>query len=174
MPSAFVAMRKGGHRGSGKRESTFVPTIVFHGDADKTVHAINGEQVISQSISHATIAPTVEHGRSPGGVSYTRKIWRDAAANTHSEQWLLHGTGHAWSGGSASGSYSDPRGPDASREIIRFFCQTQCGEPLRNEQQGGTRRRQQRQVPKAAWVVFSGSLVARAGVSLRVAYLAKG
>jgi poly(hydroxyalkanoate) depolymerase family esterase len=121
MPSAFVAMRKGGHRGSGKRESTFVPTIVFHGDADKTVHSINGEQVISQSISHATIAPTVEHGRSPGGVSYTRKIWRDAAANTHSEQWLLHGTGHAWSGGSASGSYTDPRGPDASREMIRFF-----------------------------------------------------
>ena len=67
MPSAFVAMRKGAHRGSGKRGPTFLPTIVFHGDADKTVHSINGEQVISQSISHAMIAPTVEHGRSAGG-----------------------------------------------------------------------------------------------------------
>ena len=60
-------------------------------------------------------------GESPGGMAYTRSVQLDEAGTEVLEQWVLHGAGHAWSGGSARGSYTDARGPNASREMIRFF-----------------------------------------------------
>ena len=62
----------------------------------------------------------VTHGETPSGMAYTRTVQLDAAGGEVLEQWVLHGAGHPWSGGSASGSYTDARGPDASREMIHF------------------------------------------------------
>jgi poly(hydroxyalkanoate) depolymerase family esterase len=119
VPSAFAAMRQGGHApaAGGAR---IMPTIVFHADRDTTVHPVNGDQVIAQS-GTTRLCSTVEHGEVPGGHAWSRTIHRDAEGHILSEQWLVKGAGHAWSGGSPAGSYTDPRGPDASREMLRFF-----------------------------------------------------
>jgi poly(hydroxyalkanoate) depolymerase family esterase len=124
LPSALAAMRQGGHSGqSASRDGSLrpVPTIVFHGDRDATVSPVNGDQVIAQSKAGADLRTTESHGRSEGGTAYTRKVQSDEGGRPILEQWVLHGAGHAWSGGSPAGSYTDPRGPDASREMLRFF-----------------------------------------------------
>lgn len=120
MPSAFAAMRNGaagGRRGAGR-----VPTIIFHGDQDTTVHPANGTAVAAQALGAPTdLPPTVSRGTVPGGRTYTRTIHADASGRDLCEHWEIQGAGHAWSGGSPSGSYTDPLGPDATREMVRFF-----------------------------------------------------
>jgi poly(hydroxyalkanoate) depolymerase family esterase len=120
MPSAFSAMRQGGKL-SATGNGPGIPTIVFHGDRDTTVRAVNGDQVIAQSKAGANLRVDVSSGSAKGGLAYTRTIHRDREDKPVLEQWVLHGAGHAWSGGSSAGSYTDPRGPDASREMVRFF-----------------------------------------------------
>jgi poly(hydroxyalkanoate) depolymerase family esterase len=123
--SALVAMRQGGSAAvaGGRRGGSegAVPTIVFHGDRDTTVNPVNGDQVIAQSKAGADLRTTISRGEAPGGISYTRTVQADEGGRPMLEQWVLHGAGHAWSGGSAAGSYTEPRGPDASREMMRFF-----------------------------------------------------
>ena len=120
MPSAFAAMRQGGapHHSGAKQ---LVPTIVFHGDRDTTVNPVNGDQVIAQSKAGSDLRTTVSRGQAPGGISYTRTVACDDSGHPMLEHWVLHGAGHAWSGGSPTGSYTEPHGPDASREMMRFF-----------------------------------------------------
>jgi poly(hydroxyalkanoate) depolymerase family esterase len=132
VPSAFAATRQsqpGARRRSdnnlsgGGGYSRIVPAIVFHGDQDTTVHPNNGDQVIAQlrEVLDTDVKATVERGRVPGGRAYTRTVHCDSADHSIFEQWVIHGAGHAWSGGSPAGSYTDPRGPDATREMLRFF-----------------------------------------------------
>ena len=120
MLSAFAAMRTGAR--ALKRRGG-VRTIVFHGDRDMTVSAVNGDQVIAQSGSATNLRTSVCQGQSPHGANYTRTVYTDPSGHEMMEQWVVHGLGHAWSGGSPAGSYTDPRGPDASREMARFFFQ---------------------------------------------------
>jgi poly(hydroxyalkanoate) depolymerase family esterase len=137
VPSAFAAMRgEGLHRSQRTHNAASghrVPVIVFHGDNDTTVHPRNGDELIAEASnarrdvkppedSEAALQRSVERGRAHGR-GYTRTIYRDAAGKPVIEQWLVHGAAHAWFGGSAEGSFSDPTGPDASREMLRFFRQ---------------------------------------------------
>jgi len=137
MPSAFAAMRQGGgaHRAadvprSGARRRV-IPTIVFHGDRDTTVHPRNGDAVVAQSASASALRAHVEEGRVPGGHAYSRTLHLDANGKAVIEQWVVHGAGHGWFGGNQAGSYTDPRGPDATREMLRFFLEHRHPAPAR-------------------------------------------
>jgi poly(hydroxyalkanoate) depolymerase family esterase len=137
LPSAFAAMHQRviadpsiAHRENSQAWRGGIPTIVFHGDLDTTVHPSNGEKVVSQSVgatefdagdssSGATERKCV--GATPGGHSYTQRIFKDGNGKVTIEYWLVHGAAHAWFGGDPRGSHTDPKGPDASKEMIRFF-----------------------------------------------------
>ena len=123
LPSALAAMRQGGefsHRVAfGDRPP--VPTIVFHGDRDNTVHPNNGAQILEQCVGTMKLQEKTDRGQAPGGHPYTCTIHIDASGRGILEHWNIHGAGHAWSGGSPAGSYTDPKGPDATREMLRFF-----------------------------------------------------
>ena len=119
LPSALAAMK--GNFGPGQPGAKSVPIIVFHGDRDTTVHPACGEEIIKQGTHAASNAIVVEPGRVPDGHAYTRTVHQRADGSPQAEQWLIHGAGHAWSGGSAHGTYTDGKGPDASREMMRFF-----------------------------------------------------
>jgi poly(hydroxyalkanoate) depolymerase family esterase len=103
-----------------------IPTIVFHGDKDATVNPRNGSDVANQAASLAAAADgplqkTVQKRTTGNGREYTVTIYRTPTRRPVIEQWELHGAGHAWSGGSPTGSYTDETGPDASAEMVRFF-----------------------------------------------------
>jgi poly(hydroxyalkanoate) depolymerase family esterase len=138
VPSAFAAMRGSSGpifsgRGLKSRTSTprFAPTrapstIVFHGDHDTTVNADNGSKIVAQAIAlgrsqTGCLKQSVQAQVSANGRECTITIYRDSMMRPCIEQWVLHGAGHAWSGGCSNGSYIDERGPDASAEMVRFF-----------------------------------------------------
>ncbi len=143
MPSAFAAMHQGGPATPRRNVPTatatgesarIVPAIVFHGDHDKTVHPRNADRLLEHYCTAKTVGSrdeaggstpraTVRQGQVPGGHAYTRATYHDAGGHAIVERWTVHGLGHAWSGGSSSGSYTDPKGPDASAEMVRFFNQ---------------------------------------------------
>lgn len=154
MPSAFAAMGGGGRggmpdlsnlpgmanlpgaaAGPRKKASHFVPTIVFHGDQDQTVRQGNGIEIVQQATNALgsengkhPLTPSTQSGTASGGRGYSRTVYADATGAPRIESWVLHGAGHAWSGGDSRGSYTDGTGPDASAEMLRFFlAQPQAG-----------------------------------------------
>ena len=108
------------------RSRTPAPVIVFHGDADPTVAAVNGDAVIAAALVGVdAVAERVAAADTGGKRRVQRTVWRGAGASsdapTLAEHWVVEGAPHAWSGGAAAGSYTDPDGPDASRQMLRFF-----------------------------------------------------
>ena len=95
------------------------PLIVFHGDADATVHPSNGSELVREFGMSPSPAAEVRYSQA-GQRPYTRR-WLTAANGVDAEYWIIHGAPHAWGGGSIAGSYTDASGPDASAEMVRFF-----------------------------------------------------
>jgi poly(hydroxyalkanoate) depolymerase family esterase len=122
--AAITAMKDGAAIGA-QLPSKSIPLIVFHGDQDRMVNSRNGEQLVSQWLGGP--APNLRQDTSiaqageGNGRAFTRTVFRDAADRAVAENWLVHDAGHAWSGGGSAGSFADPSGPEASREMVRFF-----------------------------------------------------
>jgi poly(hydroxyalkanoate) depolymerase family esterase len=149
LPGAFDAMARGGADPAGQGRAAHaamgalarpVPSMVIHGSADPTVAPINADRVLEQSMTANRLAapdalefdvarPTITStGRVEGGHAYTRSRWIDGRRALMHELLTVDGLGHAWSGGAAGGSYTDPRGPDATEAIWRFFTEAAAGE----------------------------------------------
>ncbi len=120
VPSAMMAMRQGPGGRQASAAAAPVPMIVFHGDADSTVNPANGASFAANATGPGW-HEEVERGQVPHGHAWTRTLHRDAQGRAMLERWVVHGAGHAWSGGDAGGTYTDPRGPDASEAMLRFF-----------------------------------------------------
>jgi poly(hydroxyalkanoate) depolymerase family esterase len=120
--SAFVAMS--GQLAS--RETRHVRnrtrTIIFHGDRDSKVHPTNAERILTEARAFLSRdhRERTQSGTS-NGRRYDRTIVCDENGVSQIEYWAVEGLGHAWSGGAPEGSHTDQRGPDASREMLRFF-----------------------------------------------------
>jgi poly(hydroxyalkanoate) depolymerase family esterase len=151
LPQALGAMQRGAadtaglgaavRTAMGERARPF-PVIVFHGGVDPVVRAVNAEQTAFQWAAASALAgrplrPMQDQvygppppppgadarplGPSPASFHPTTTRWVDEAGRAMLELWLVPGLGHAWSGGSPDGTFTDARGPDASREMLRFF-----------------------------------------------------
>ena len=124
--SAFTAMKGGSFAGAHNGVVRSPPTIVFHGDSDHTVKPSNSVAIAAQVAGGNGEKPTLhscDESTASGGRRYTRRVYHDAAGKPVVEDWRVRGAGHAWMGGSANGTYTDPQGPDASAEMLRFFLQ---------------------------------------------------
>ena len=109
--SAFGAMRGDP---SPEAEALRAPAIIFHGSADATVAPVNAGR----------LAGPLEDAERRSGTTPGRRfdvLAGRSLAGHPIEVWRIDGAGHAWSGGHADGSYTDPAGPDASAEMVRFF-----------------------------------------------------
>jgi len=139
--SAFAAMKNGGSA----RAAGVVPLIVFHGDNDTIVAPVNGDKIVASSLQAAAVrglalsGPTTTHAGA-GGRRFTCDAYVGADTSIMIEQWTVHGSGHAWSGGSPLGSYTDPDGPDASAEMLRFFLGHRAAAAARRAELGQLRR----------------------------------
>lgn len=123
--SAFATMHKAPSARSGRRGSQKLtdqaPIIAFHGSADRTVHPAHGKHLAGLDSELPQGVMVARRQAEIAGRRVAVSVVRDGTGNTRAEHWSIDGLDHAWSGGSRAGSYADPKGPDASREMLRFF-----------------------------------------------------
>jgi poly(hydroxyalkanoate) depolymerase family esterase len=131
--AAFEAM----NHPSVKNPPGRMPVIVFHGDADRIVNPVNAEQVIAQWARTNQLldgnqdgdaafdaSSKFSEGQKSAGRPFRKYSYKDAGGRLRMEQWIVEGMGHAWPGSPQPGEFADPRGPNASQEMWRFFSGT--------------------------------------------------
>jgi poly(hydroxyalkanoate) depolymerase family esterase len=125
VPSAFAAMAGRSKPRAAIKDTGIkcrpVPGLVIHGDADQTVRSGNGAAVATQLIQRYEIDGQALRREVSVEPTHTKSCFFDADGRLVVEQWAIRNGGHAWSGGAAAGSYTDPSGPDASSRIVAFF-----------------------------------------------------
>lgn len=113
--SSLVEKGMGGRR--------YFPAIVFQGAVDKSVKVVNAAHVVSQlseSFAPGGLKKISETpGSTEGGYHFSKVVYGNGRPMI--EAWIVDELGHAWSGGSTEGTYTDSKGPDAAKEMIRFF-----------------------------------------------------
>tara|TARA_R110002049_G_scaffold81927_1_gene208354 strand:- start:485 stop:1549 length:1065 start_codon:yes stop_codon:yes gene_type:complete len=122
LPSALQAMNNGAPSVSTRSSDPMPRTIVFHGDSDRIVNPVNGDQIARQCTDAMRSMPIreTESGQT-NGRQWTVTRARNSMREIAMEHWVITGLGHAWSGGNSAGSYSDEKGPCASELIVKFF-----------------------------------------------------
>jgi poly(hydroxyalkanoate) depolymerase family esterase len=124
LPSALAAMKGGRRGGAAGRAGSDAhahrrPVIVFHGDADATVNITNAARIVRGFAARPDVSSEARRiNAGQRACSVSRLV---ASDGVEAEVWTIHGAPHAWAGGNARGSYTDPSGPDASAEMLRFF-----------------------------------------------------
>lgn len=99
-----------------------VPIIVFQGDADLRVNPLNASWIIEQALNTAdTLHQERETRRAAGGLDVTRTRYLTASGTVCAELWMIHGGGHGWFGGDPAAAFAEPKGPDATEALLRFF-----------------------------------------------------
>lgn len=131
LPSALQAMRSAprGARTDVARGRRPPRMIVFHGANDAIVSRANADSLVDDWLERHGADPietrlqrtTEVSPGSHGKRAHQQTAWRDAAGRSRLERWIVEGSGHAWCGGDAAGSHTDPTGPDATAEMLRFF-----------------------------------------------------
>jgi poly(hydroxyalkanoate) depolymerase family esterase len=120
LPSALAAMKGGKTPRPHASVAPQRPLIVFQGDADKTVHPSNAARLVASfDAGVTTVSPPASTASGGKHAATVQKLVASNGVEAH--YWSIHGSGHAWSGGSQRGSYTDPAGPDASAEMLQFF-----------------------------------------------------
>jgi poly(hydroxyalkanoate) depolymerase family esterase len=158
---AFAVMKRGGpdpvrqgelafeamHVGLARKKRRRMPAIVFQGTEDVHVSLVNADQTIAQwsktnaclaaeqAESEFVLTEQVIEGKVPGGYAYQRHVYVEADARLLMEKWEVQGLGHAWSGSPKRSRHGDPKGPNASAEIWRFF--SEAGSVLKKGDKAG-------------------------------------
>ena len=98
-----------------------LPLFALHGAADAVVVATNSRQLAAQWAGVLGLSASAPERVTEGGLGVERTRWTAADGSTAVELAIVDGLGHAWSGGSPEGTFTDARGPDAARLVLDFL-----------------------------------------------------